>query len=85
MKIITLKDGALFDKVHIKEDRRVISVFLKKNENRKKSNFHCIGCGYIRFQYGGDIDSIFDGAAISEDKAEIDVLCKLCGLLYRVM
>ena len=85
MKVIALRNNLILEKVKLKENRRIISVFLKKNENRMKSNFHCIGCGYIRFQYSGDVVSMFDGPAISEDRAEVDVLCKLCGLMYRVM
>ena len=85
MKIIALRSDVHLDKVIVKEDRRVISIFLEKNENRKKSNFHCIGCGYIRFQYAGDVGFVFDGAAISKERAEVDILCKLCGLMYRVV
>lgn len=85
MKVFALKDNIHLGKVEIKEPGRIVSVFLEKNENLLKHNFHCIGCGYIRFQYSGDVFEIFDGAAISKEKATVDILCKMCRVIYRTM
>ena len=85
MKILALRDNIHLQKVKLKEPGRIVSIFLEKNENSLKHNFHCIGCGFIRFQYAGDVGFIFDGAAIPKEKAAIDIMCKMCRIIYRVM
>ena len=85
MKILALKDNIHLDKVKIREPGRIVSIFIEKNENSLKHNFHCIGCGFLRFQYCGDIGFVFDGAAIPKEKASIDIMCKMCRIIYRVI
>ena len=85
MKIFALRDNIGLEKVKIKEPGRIVSIFVNKNENSLKHNFHCIGCGFLRFQYCGDVGFVFDGAAIPKEKATVDILCKMCRIIYRVM
>jgi len=85
MKIFALEDDIYLDRVKIKEPGRIVTVFLHKDENSIKHNFHCIGCGFLRFQYCGDIVSLFDGAAVEKEKSTVDILCKMCRIIYRIV
>ena len=84
MKIFVL--SADIDLVPIRAENidRIISVFLSK-AIIGKHNFRCSECGKIVFQYTREVGLIFDGAAIPEEKAEIDVMCHRCKIIYRVM
>ena len=64
-------------------EERIISVFLRANG--RIQNFRCLTCGRITFQYSGEVESIYDGAKIPEEKAVIDVLCRRCKIIYRVI
>ena len=83
MKIFVL--AANIDFTPIREDwsGRIVSVFLSRG--KEKHNWRCFECGKILFQYTGEPGFIFDGAIISEERAEINILCHRCKLLYRVI
>lgn len=83
MKVFVLSADVDFTPIKAEGKGRVISVFLSRG--KEKHNFRCSSCGKIVFQYTGELDFIFDGAAIPEEKAEIDVMCHRCKVIYRAI
>ena len=83
MKIFVLSADVVYKPVISSNKGRVISIFLSKGKG--KHNWRCCGCGKIIFQYTGEPDFIFDGAVIPEERAEINILCHRCKLLFRVI
>ena len=83
MKIYVLSPDVHFSPHKTQNEGRVVSVFLRSNGGIQ--NFRCPTCGKIAFQYSGEVDSIYDGAKIPEEKAAIDVLCHRCKVRYRVI
>ncbi len=84
MKIFVLSADISFTPLKSEGAGRIISVFLSKTIIGKH-NFRCVECGKILFQYTKEIGLIFDGAAIPEEKAEIDVMCHRCKVIYRAL
>lgn len=84
MKIFVLAADVSFTPIKSENVGRIISVFLSKTIIGKHS-FRCVECGKILFQYTREIGHIFDGAAIPEEKAEIDVMCHRCKVIYRAL
>ena len=82
MKIFVLAANIDFVPIRAEGEGRIISVFLSGGKG--KHNWRCNECGKIIFQYTGEPDFIFDGAAIPEEKATIDALCHRCKVIYRV-
>lgn len=73
-----------------------ISIYEKQEDNRGKiisvhigsdiptiSNFRCISCGRIAFQYAGGVEAIYVGAKEIEEPI-IDIQCHLCKVKYRL-
>lgn len=85
MKIYALATDVQLQPERVKYEERIISVFLERNENLVKTNFRCINCGKMIFKYSGDVITVFDGAAIPVEKAEIDVMCGRCKIIYRAL
>ena len=83
MKVFILSANVEFTPIREAGERRVVSVFLSRGKG--KHNFRCSSCGKIVFQYTGDLDFIFDGAVIPEERATIDALCHRCKVIYRAM
>ena len=84
MKIFVLRPDIIITPVRGVGEGRIISVFLDKSD-LQSHNFRCTECGRIAFQYSGDVNFIFDGAAIPEEKAIINIMCHRCRVIYRVM
>lgn len=64
---------------------RTVSVLLEDNlSNGVKKKFRCTECGFILFEYTGRQHLIFEGKIFTEN-ATIDVLCKSCKTIYRLL
>ena len=83
MNIYVFKQDMDFPPIRTNNEGRTVSVFLRGNGNLQ--NYRCNTCGKIVFQYSGEVESVYDGAKIPEEKATIDILCQRCRVRYRVI
>lgn len=64
---------------------RVVSVLLEDNEpGGLVKQFRCTECGFVLFEYTGRQYLIFEGKIFTEN-ATIDVMCKSCKSIYRLL
>jgi len=72
--------------VPIKEDAegRYVTIFLSKLPTYKR-NWRCSNCGWLVFQYRGEIGLVIESGVIPEGKSLIEVRCHRCKLTHRVI
>lgn len=70
-------------RVKYDKGERVVSVLLEDGQGITKQ-FRCTECGFVLFEYKGRQNLIFEGKIFTEN-ATIDVMCKSCKSIYRLL
>lgn len=72
-------------KVRYDKGERVVTVLLEDDpRNGVRKKFRCNQCGFVLFEYTGRQHLIFEGRIFTEN-ATIDVMCKSCKTIYRLL
>lgn len=83
MKVFILPESAEFPPMRVLGEGSIVTVFLRESKGRYP--FRCTRCGRIVFQYIGELDSMFEGAVVAEEKVVLDAMCPRCKVVYRAV
>lgn len=70
-------------KLHEKE-REYITVLLLRDPKQVQKTFRCTSDGQILFTHYSTVKIIVEGRIIEADHQPIEILCRRCGIMYRI-